>query len=117
MTGCLIKLNKFFSKLVRGIRYFRFILNLKKNNLNFFDVIDFLSNRLFFLIDNRFKKNFINNNYFLFKITNLDFFANIRLTTNFYTGKLDNTIYIYFFFKSFEKNFNYYYYLNQFKLY
>jgi len=99
LTGRLLILKNFFVKLERGIRYYRFFLTSKKIfNIDYiFSIFDFIANTLFFLIGNRFFKVHNEGNVYLFKLLDLEFFSNIRLANSFYTTKLNDVMYIYFF--------------------
>jgi len=99
LTGKTVLLKNFFVKLERGVKYYRFFLTSKEiDNIEFFFIIlSFLSNTLFYLMDNRFFKKYDRDNVCFFKLSDLEFFSNIRLANNFYTSKLNDIVYIYFF--------------------
>jgi hypothetical protein len=99
LTGKILEIKNFFVKLERGVKYYRFLLS-SKNNYNidfFFFILDFIVNTLFFLISERFFKMYNVDNVYVFKLLDLEFFSNIRLANNFYTSKLNDIMYLYFF--------------------
>jgi hypothetical protein len=91
-------IKKFFNRLERGIRFYRFILNVNVNTKNFFKLFDFLSNVFFFLGKN-YIKIFKDVDYLILKISNLEYFSNLRLSNYFYTSKVNDNLYIYYFLK------------------
>jgi hypothetical protein len=104
LTGKILVVKNFFVKLERGVKYYRFFLTSKKlNNISLlFNMFDFLSNTLFYLIDKRFLKTSFDSNIYFLKLLNLEFFSNVRLANNFYTSKLNDILYMYIFIKNFN---------------
>lgn len=111
-------IKKLKSRLERGIKYFNFIINNKvKYSEYLFKIFDFIANKIFFLIEKKYLNFFLLNNYFFLIISNLEIFSNIRLSKNFFTSKINNNIYIKFFFKSKKLNLKISYLLNLFKIF
>jgi hypothetical protein len=81
------------SRLERGVRYYRFVINSKiikeKIKYGFFD---FITNKLFYLLESKYLRKFVNYNDSFFKITNLELFSNIRLSHNFFTSKINDNL-------------------------
>ena len=116
LTGKKFRIKKFAYKLERGVKFYRFLMmyDLVKDDLilkNF----DFFINKFFFLIDNLYLRKLNENNYYVLKFNNLEYFSNIRLAPNFYTSRLNDILNICFYLKKMEINL--FYFLKQFKFF
>jgi hypothetical protein len=93
-------INKFNYKLDRGIKYYRFVLYNKINNDKLiYKFLDFFLNKILYLIEKKYIKQFLYKNCFIFKISNFDLLSNIRLSNNFFIQKANNNLFLKFFLK------------------
>lgn len=116
LTGKKMKIKKINYKLNRGIKYYRFILSCTILNENLIlNNFDFFLNKFFFLLDNLDLKNLKNKNYLFLKFKNLEYFSNLKLSSSFYTTRINNIFNICFYFKKYNELLNLLYFLKQFK--
>jgi len=92
----LLRVKKFANRFERGIRYFRFFFECSLNSANkkIFDILDFLANKLFFFIEQRFLYKSSTQESCFFKFGALDYFSNIRLSGSFYTSNVNDALYL-----------------------
>jgi len=118
-TGQKFKVSKVRSKLVRGMRYYRFFLRLNFIfNISFFKFFEVFSYSLKPFIGKNFFSNIgydINNSWYF--LTNIRGFNNIRLLDYFYLIGIYDDLIIHFFTKNPNNNYfkSSYYFLSLFK--
>jgi len=114
MFGKFHKINKFNYRLERGIKYYKFYLNINLNKdimiLNFIDF--FYNNITYYIRKNEKISSFLNNKY-LFYLKNLEIFSNLRLSYNYYTTKMNDKLFIEYYYK---KSLGIEKFLNKFKI-
>jgi hypothetical protein len=119
MTGKLAKVKKIGQTLRRGVRYYRFVLNLTIfDNFRFFRFIEFMLYSLFDYVGFRnyyFVNGKKNDSYFVVK--NISGFTNLRFSDNFYLSGMPNDLIINFVKLNLENYFDTpYFFLSIFKL-
>jgi hypothetical protein len=104
--------------LSKGIRYNRFVIVNKLDNEELIYIfLDFMTNVFLFLLEKVDYKQYVNTNSCFFEFKSLDFFANLRLTNNYYTSKINDRLTLKFNLRrSKHQKLKVQYVLNQFKV-
>ena len=112
-------IKKLNNRLERGIRYYRFVLiNIINKDIICLKFLDFIVNKLFYLLEKKNLKKFLNNNDFFCRILNLELFSNMRLSNNFFSPKINDKLLLKFYLiKKQKKIINIKHMLQIFKLY
>lgn len=118
ITGQRSYIKKLFSRLSKGIRYNRFVIVNKLDNEELIYIfLDFMTNVFLFLLEKVDYKQYVNTNSCFFEFKSLDFFANLRLTNNYYTSKINDRLTLKFNLRrSKHQKLKVQYVLNQFKV-
>ena len=104
ITGLRPHLIVYPSQLRRGKRYFKFIITIKVDfdSLTFV-FFDFLVNIFNFLLEKGDTRKYDNFSKYYCEIKNLELFSNIRLSRSFYTQKINDTLFIKFYYRKSRK--------------
>jgi hypothetical protein len=115
LTGKVLIVKNFFNKLERGVRYYRFFLTHKQFDSKFsLKILDFFVNKFIYFTNKRFIDVKLFDNIYYIKISNLEYYSNIRLSNSFYSSKLNDILYIRIQFNELNKK-NIKYFLGNFK--
>lgn len=115
LTGKIEYLKDLNYKLERGVKYYNFNLStILKNKIIFFKFIDFFFNNVDFYIRTVEKMVYNYKNNFFYYLKNLELFSNLRLSYSYYTSKMNDYLYIRYFFN--KSNLSIISFLNKFKI-